>query len=195
MPRRQRRWGGWWVTSSASNMTRPESARRSPLIRLNSVVLPAPLGPSMPSVSPAATDSVTPSATLSAPKLLLMLSSARMAAILLEISRSCSRPPSPLGPGIGREGRRSAHQLQLAGRGDRRKLRIVDEDQFVFVLLALDPLTEHQRGLADVLERTAAAPLHVSDHGLQAGGGDCVANRRVAAQVLGALQCIHRDFE
>src|SRR6267142_7264437 len=163
MPRRQRRCGGCSVTSSALNTTRPESARRSPLIRLNSVVLPAPLGPRMPSVSPVATDSVTPSATLSAPKLLLMFSSARMTAIFLGISRSCSRPPSPLAGEGGERGKRAGrgvrlHQLQFAGCGNRGKLRVADDDQFVFVLLALDPLPEHQRGLADVLERTAAAP-------------------------------------
>src|SRR5882672_3962092 len=78
MPSRQRRWGGSRVMSLPPNDTRPASARRSPLIRLNSVVLPAPFGPSTPSVSPAATDSEMLSATLSAPKLLQTPSRARM---------------------------------------------------------------------------------------------------------------------
>src|SRR5213594_3074412 len=44
-PMRQRSCGGTPVTSRPLSTTRPVSQRRWPVIRLNSVVLPAPLGP------------------------------------------------------------------------------------------------------------------------------------------------------
>jgi hypothetical protein len=43
------------VTSTPSNVIVPASGCSSPAIRLSSVVLPAPLGPTMPSASPSAT--------------------------------------------------------------------------------------------------------------------------------------------
>ena len=47
------------VTSAPSNITRPPLAGREPDIRLNSVVLPAPLGPISPWISPVSTVSET----------------------------------------------------------------------------------------------------------------------------------------
>src|SRR5881227_4164837 len=67
MPPRQRRCGARRVTSRPSYSMRPASTRASPETRLNSVVLPAPLGPRMPSVSPASTASEMSSVTFSAP--------------------------------------------------------------------------------------------------------------------------------
>ncbi len=46
---------------------RPESASRLPVIRLNSVDLPAPFGPMMPKACPRGTSKVTPSVTFNAP--------------------------------------------------------------------------------------------------------------------------------
>ena len=51
-PAWQRRCGGCRVTSTPSIRIRPASGVRSPAIRLSSVVLPAPLGPTMPTASP-----------------------------------------------------------------------------------------------------------------------------------------------
>src|SRR5258706_15891390 len=79
MPRRQRWCGASDVTSRPSYSTRPPSTRTSPLIRLNSVVLPAPLGPRMPSVSPASTASEIASVTFSPPYDLLTACSASRA--------------------------------------------------------------------------------------------------------------------
>src|SRR5258706_10144571 len=114
MPERQRRCGGCRVTSSPRNRTRPASARKSPLMRLNSVVLPAPLGPRMPSVSPRVTDNEMPSVTLSAPKLLLTFSSASIATVLLLYLPL--RLPSGGGEGRGKvEGQEISLSLPPAG--------------------------------------------------------------------------------
>ena len=53
MPAMQRARGGACVMSWPSKRTVPLSGRSSPVIRLNSVDLPAPFGPMMPSASPA----------------------------------------------------------------------------------------------------------------------------------------------
>ena len=55
------------VTSTPSSVTVPESARRSPAIRLSSVVLPAPFGPTMPTASPSATSNDRRSTTVRPP--------------------------------------------------------------------------------------------------------------------------------
>src|SRR5262249_60984979 len=51
--------GGTPVTSRPFSTTRPVSARRWPVIRLNSVVLPAPLGPMMALTLPLGTSNET----------------------------------------------------------------------------------------------------------------------------------------
>src|SRR5689334_3325136 len=56
---RQSSWGGTPVTSRPFSTTRPVSARRWPVIRLNSVVLPAPLGPMMALTLPLGTSNET----------------------------------------------------------------------------------------------------------------------------------------
>src|SRR5262245_63746077 len=61
--------GGCSVTSSPKNRTRPAVAGKSPVITLNSVVLPAPFAPITARRSPAATENETSSIALSAPKL------------------------------------------------------------------------------------------------------------------------------
>src|SRR5262245_38812467 len=56
---RQSSCGGTPVTSRPFSTTRPVSARRWPVIRLNSVVLPAPLGPMMALTLPFGTSNET----------------------------------------------------------------------------------------------------------------------------------------
>src|SRR5262249_38722839 len=58
-PLRQTWCGGTPVTSRPFSATRPASARRWPVIRLNSVVLPAPLGPMMALTLPFGTSNET----------------------------------------------------------------------------------------------------------------------------------------
>ena len=67
MPSRERACGGIAVMSEPSNTMRPVVGATSPVIRLNSVVLPAPLGPITASASPPSTARLTLSTALSAP--------------------------------------------------------------------------------------------------------------------------------
>ncbi len=55
------------VMSSPQNSTAPEVGLICPRMLLNSVVLPEPLGPITPTISPGPTESVTPSTALIAP--------------------------------------------------------------------------------------------------------------------------------
>ena len=64
-----RSYTGIAVTSSPKKRTLPAVAGKSPVMTLNSVVLPAPLAPMTARRSPAATDSETSSSARSAPKL------------------------------------------------------------------------------------------------------------------------------
>src|ERR1700733_5903219 len=78
------RWrGGAPVMSWPPKLTLPVSGVCSPVMRLNSVDLPAPLGPIMPSASPCATSRCERSTAFSEPNDLVRLSSVRI-----------TRPPS-----------------------------------------------------------------------------------------------------
>ena len=68
MPSRHRSTGAR-VTSRPSNSPRPLTARSAPASTFRSVVFPAPLGPTMPTASPAPTAKSTSSRTTSAPNL------------------------------------------------------------------------------------------------------------------------------
>ena len=52
MPSAVRRWLGQRVTSLPKTMISPEEGGKTPVIRLKSVVFPAPLGPMMAFLSP-----------------------------------------------------------------------------------------------------------------------------------------------
>src|SRR5262245_43095174 len=69
--------GGCSVTSSPKNRTRPALAGKSPVITLNSVVLPAPFAPITARRSPAATENETFSIARSAPNALVTPSRTR----------------------------------------------------------------------------------------------------------------------
>src|SRR3970040_2090787 len=92
MPSRQRSWGGIPVTSRPLKRTCPESGCRWPVIRLKSVVFPAPLGPMMALMPPSGTLTLTP-ATAWKPSKLLRRSR----------TSSTARPPAEPAPG-GRRG-------------------------------------------------------------------------------------------
>ena len=68
MPSCARRCGGSFVYIVTSNMIRPLVGGTIPVIALNSVVLPAPLGPMMARRWPRGTDRLTPSTARSASK-------------------------------------------------------------------------------------------------------------------------------
>src|SRR6266545_657403 len=70
MPRRQRSCGGMPVTSRSLNRTLPASGLKWPVMRLKSVVLPAPLGPMMAQIEPRCTVRLTPATAKKPSKLL-----------------------------------------------------------------------------------------------------------------------------
>ena len=67
MPSRVRIWAGACETSVSWKVMAPPSIGRVPASRENRVVLPAPLGPMMPRISPSSTSKETSPATTSAP--------------------------------------------------------------------------------------------------------------------------------
>ena len=67
MPRRESSSGDMPVMSSPQNSTPPAVGLIWPRMLLNSVVLPEPLGPITPTISPGPTDSETPSTARIAP--------------------------------------------------------------------------------------------------------------------------------
>src|SRR5574341_1628973 len=60
IPRRHTSWGGRPVMSRPSRSTAPASGRRWPVMRLKSVVLPAPFGPMIAAIRARATRKLTP---------------------------------------------------------------------------------------------------------------------------------------
>ena len=73
--------------SLPAKMTRPASGRTVPLAMPNSVVLPAPFGPMMPSASPSASARSIACATITAPKRFETFSKARMGGMCRSTAR------------------------------------------------------------------------------------------------------------
>src|SRR5919106_5478896 len=86
MPSRQTSWGARPVTSRPSSTTAPASGLRWPVIRLKSVVLPAPLGPMIAAIIPRSTRRLTPPTAMKPSK-------------LLRTSRTSSTPRPPQAAG------------------------------------------------------------------------------------------------
>src|SRR5688572_2615278 len=108
---------------------------------LNSVVLPAPFGPRMPSTSPRCTSKLTSCRTRTAPK-------------DFDTSRAFSRISWSIAPSASLLISPDDRLDRLLGR---EKLidRVVDDLQVIRPRLALHPLTAEDRRLADVLMRRA----------------------------------------
>ena len=81
----------------------PPSILRSPLIRLNSVVLPAPFGPRMPRTSPGRTSKLTSCSTRTAPKDLLS-------------PRASSSTSLSIGPSVGPQPTRASASSSVPAR-------------------------------------------------------------------------------
>ena len=79
-PRRARACGLRPVMSSPFISTRPPRGCRRPESTPKSVVLPAPFGPTRPTVDPGGTDRLTPSSATTPPKRMVMFSAARTGA-------------------------------------------------------------------------------------------------------------------
>src|SRR5258708_34411117 len=72
--------GGWFVTSASPSMILPSVTRRMPTRLLSSVLLPAPLGPMMATISPGPTASDTSRMTGTPPYPDVMCSARRLGA-------------------------------------------------------------------------------------------------------------------
>src|SRR4051794_4791874 len=126
-PRPQRAAAPSRVTSSPRSVTVPAPGRCAPASTSSSVVLPAPLGPTMPSGSPGRTATATSSSTTSAPKRLRSPAASRMGGSEV---------------GIG---------LDLRRDGDVVVVVVVHDDEVQRILVALDPLAVDQRRPGHVL--------------------------------------------
>src|SRR5262249_47653154 len=200
IPMRQRRSGARCVMSVPANTTRPASGRAVPLAMPNSVVLPAPFGPMMPSASPSASAMSISCAMTTAPKRLEIFSKARIGDMFILAATSTLSSPRKGGPSIHRRRgyavARSCHsetsggtgprragttigdlrqQRQLPAGGDLRRGLVGGDDEVELVALAL-PLAGDERRLGDVLHRLAR-PLHRPDNGLVVGGDNGIEDR------------------
>src|SRR4029453_8988520 len=131
MPARQRPCGGCFKRSRPSKRMLPAVGVRPPAIRLNSVVLPAPFGPVMPTASPGPTTRSRSSATMIEPKLFFRPATSSM---------RCQRAA------------RSGDGLHLAADGNRRRRLVVGYDDIVFAVLE-PPLAADKGRLGDFLGR------------------------------------------
>src|ERR1700743_1663014 len=77
MPRRHRAAESSRVTFLPAKLTGPAPGDRSPEMRPNRLVLPAPFGPTIPTVSPAPTEKLSSSAMTTRPNRLVTRSSSR----------------------------------------------------------------------------------------------------------------------
>src|ERR1700677_3827851 len=91
MPRRQRCHGRMRVTSPPAKMMRPPLGGKTPAIMLNNVVLPAPFGPRMPTISPSSTLKSSRSITTRPPKVRESEASSSIGAVVPIIGRDCNQ--------------------------------------------------------------------------------------------------------
>src|SRR5438270_11720440 len=103
MPRRARWYIGSPVTSSPLNVTRPPLGAIWPVAMRKLVVLPAPLGPSSPTTSPAFTSNDTPLTTSRRPKYLTSPSTSS-SAMPRPPAVNAGSYPKPAGEARGRGG-------------------------------------------------------------------------------------------
>src|SRR5690349_6479037 len=163
----------------------------------NSVVLPAPFGPMMPSASPSSSARLIPSAMTIAPKRLEIFSRARMVGMPeLRSPHGAKRNAgkavpdfASLHPGYGAILRQ---QLQLAADRNFRGRLVGDDDEVELVALAL-PLAGDEGRLGDVLHRLAG-PFHRPDHRVVVGRDDR-GEDSLRVEALGALEHVDRHFE
>ena len=132
-PARQRAPAAIRVMSSPSSTMRPRSGRSMPVIRLNSVDLPAPFGPMMPSASPRASDEVDVAGDNDRTE--------RFGDRLqLEHHPNPDASIVPI----------SSSDLHLPAKRNLLRLSVLGDDHFVLVAVE-PPLTADQRRLGDVL--------------------------------------------
>src|SRR6516165_12506323 len=150
MPSRHRLYEGKWVMSRPRNRIVPADGRISPLMRLNSVLLPAPFGPSIPSASPSPTSNDKSSTARRAPKFRDTPSTRRRGAIF---PRRVTLHSGPWAAACAQCPATSGKRLHLTTHGDLRRQAVGDDDEIVLERPAgaKTPLAAHQRRLRDVL--------------------------------------------
>src|SRR5262245_9008354 len=177
MPARQRPCGGMFARSWPSKRMRPAVGATAPSMRLNSVVLPAPFGPMMPTASPGAIARSRSSATMIEPKFFLR--------------------PTTSSSMTGQRIARSGDGLHLAADRDRRRRLVVGDDDIVFPVLE-PPLAADERCLGDILRgkrrQVRTIPLHLANDCIQIRCGNC-RGKRLGVTVRRTLQHIDRDLE
>src|SRR5262245_52132742 len=151
-PSAQSRYGAMPVTSRPPRCTLPESARRWPVMRLNSVDLPAPFGPMMATISRRSTARLTPSIAATPPNERRRLRTSSMTAGAESRARGGERADDPAGE---REQERHQHDAE----DERPVLR--DRSDLV--------VEERERGGAD--RRAPEAPHPAEDRHDQHLGG------------------------
>src|SRR5580704_10090197 len=150
IPRRQRSCGAMPVTSRSLKTTRPSSGCRCPVIRLNSVVFPAPLGPMIALIEPRGTVKETPPTAWKPSK-------------LLRTSRTSStgRPPLEPAPERGHRAadaaREDEEQDHENGAEDQRPVLGVGDD------LLVEP-DQHQGSDRGTVERPHPAEQRHDQH-------------------------------
>src|ERR1700683_2899681 len=150
------RWrGGAPVMSWPSKLTLPLSGVCRPVMRLNSVDLPAPFGPIMPSASPGATSRCESSTAFSEPNDLFRLSSVRITRPPSEVAAAHFWTALPISlsqraTGSPARTRRLSDRLHLAADRNFRRRFVVGDDDVVFAAVAQAPLAADQRRLGDV---------------------------------------------
>src|SRR5271157_3568769 len=179
MPARHRLCGASLAMSCPLKAICPPSGARPPVIRLKTVVLPAPLGPRMPSASPLETSNERSSVTFKAPKLFETFSKERRTVMATSVLAAASSVRDRNGLGFDR---------------DLGRLGVGDNNQVVFPLVALHPLARDERSLANVLHRPLA-PVDVADDRVELRCDDGVEKRRLVRRVFGAFHDVGDDFE
>src|SRR5215469_12611878 len=153
MPRRHRVAASFLVTVAPANRISPEAGARSPAIRPNRLLLPAPFGPTMPISSPAPILSERLSATTTLPKLLQTASSSSRTDETSAPARAVPVTPVPAWPAAGGSGIRR-HEVRLDR--DARVQRVVHDLHLDWILapgrLHL-PLHAHRRDDANAGRR------------------------------------------
>src|SRR5580693_4051973 len=142
MPSRHRPAESSRVTVRPANLTWPEPGDRSPEMRPNRLVLPAPFGPTIPTVSPAPTENDRSSAMTTRPNRFVTWSSSSNAVLIASLSAtglSCWHTPA--GSRRLREGRQ-----QVAGDLRLGQQRVVDDLRLERVGGTLLPLDADRRG-------------------------------------------------
>src|SRR5262245_19144753 len=105
MPRRAIRCAGWPAISAPAKRMEPDVGTRTPLSTLTSVVLPAPLGPINPRISPGSTAGETWSSATNPPKRLLTAWVSSSSGSAIAELRGPPVPGHPRHPARGREQR------------------------------------------------------------------------------------------